>query len=157
MFYQLYEFGDILVPVPGSDFAKTYLAAYFSAAYDKRIYCLICSDDNSTWTDEGFEHFEIMSNKVSSISSSSTNIQYPSAAAVYRAIQAYEETDPTVPDWAKADTKPTYTASEVGALPAGTLPTITAEDEGKVLCVVNGVYSLVSIADLLPKEEESVS
>ena len=26
-----------------------------------------------------------------------------------------EETDPTVPAWAKADTKPTYTASEVGA------------------------------------------
>ena len=27
------------------------------------------------------------------------------------------ETDPTVPSWAKAPTKPTYTASEVGALP----------------------------------------
>ena len=30
------------------------------------------------------------------------------------------ETDPTVPDWAKASTKPTYTASEVGALPSNT-------------------------------------
>ena len=28
-----------------------------------------------------------------------------------------EETDPTVPAWAKAETKPTYTASEVGAVP----------------------------------------
>lgn len=28
-----------------------------------------------------------------------------------------EETDPTVPEWAKAEEKPTYTASEVGALP----------------------------------------
>lgn len=28
------------------------------------------------------------------------------------------ETDPTVPSWAKAHTKPTYTASEVGAIPA---------------------------------------
>ena len=28
------------------------------------------------------------------------------------------ETDPTVPSWAKAQTKPTYTASEVGAIPA---------------------------------------
>ena len=28
-----------------------------------------------------------------------------------------EETDPTVPSWAKASTKPTYTASEVGAVP----------------------------------------
>ncbi len=31
-----------------------------------------------------------------------------------------EETDPTVPDWAKAATKPTYTASEIGADASGT-------------------------------------
>lgn len=31
-----------------------------------------------------------------------------------------EETDPTVPDWAKQPEKPTYTAQEVGALPADT-------------------------------------
>jgi len=31
-------------------------------------------------------------------------------------ITGYTETDPTVPAWAKAETKPTYTASEVGAL-----------------------------------------
>lgn len=30
------------------------------------------------------------------------------------------EIDPTVPDWAKAPEKPTYTASEVGALPSDT-------------------------------------
>lgn len=28
-----------------------------------------------------------------------------------------DETDPTVPDWAKAETKPAYTATEVGAMP----------------------------------------
>ena len=33
-----------------------------------------------------------------------------------------KETDPTVPDWAKEPQKPTYTAEEVGALPADTLP-----------------------------------
>lgn len=33
------------------------------------------------------------------------------------AMQSYTETDPTVPDWAKAEKKPTYTASEVGAVP----------------------------------------
>lgn len=32
-------------------------------------------------------------------------------------VDAYQETDPTVPDWAKAETKPTYTAAEVGAVP----------------------------------------
>ena len=32
-------------------------------------------------------------------------------------ITGYTETDPTVPSWAKESTKPTYTASEVGAIP----------------------------------------
>ena len=36
-------------------------------------------------------------------------------------LTSYTETDPTVPDWAKASTKPTYTASEVGALPDNTV------------------------------------
>lgn len=33
------------------------------------------------------------------------------------ALQSYTETDPTVPAWAKEENKPTYTASEVGAVP----------------------------------------
>lgn len=32
------------------------------------------------------------------------------------ALQSYTETDPTVPDWAKAPTKPSYTPGEIGAL-----------------------------------------
>lgn len=35
-------------------------------------------------------------------------------------ITGYTETDPTVPAWAKASSKPTYTAQEVGALPSST-------------------------------------
>ena len=35
-------------------------------------------------------------------------------------ITSYTETDPTVPAWAKAESKPTYTANEVGALPSST-------------------------------------
>ena len=39
-----------------------------------------------------------------------------------------QETDPTVPAWAKEPTKPTYTASEVGALPVSTkIPTKTSD------------------------------
>lgn len=39
-------------------------------------------------------------------------------------ITGYTETDPTVPSWAKAANKPSYTASEVGALPDTTaIPT----------------------------------
>ena len=39
------------------------------------------------------------------------------AQGLYQPIGAYltDETDPTVPDWAKEATKPTYTAAEVGA------------------------------------------
>jgi len=33
------------------------------------------------------------------------------------ALTSYTETDPTVPAWAKAEKKPTYTAAEVGAVP----------------------------------------
>ncbi len=36
---------------------------------------------------------------------------------VNSALQSYTETDPTVPAWAKTTNKPTYTASEVGAVP----------------------------------------
>jgi hypothetical protein len=43
-------------------------------------------------------------------------------------ISSYTETDPTVPAWAKASTKPTYTASEVGALPDTTsIPSKTSD------------------------------
>lgn len=43
-------------------------------------------------------------------------------------LTSYTETDPTVPQWAKASTKPNYTAVEVGALPADThIPSTTAE------------------------------
>ena len=39
-----------------------------------------------------------------------------------------EETDPTVPEWAKQPTKPTYTAHEVGALPDATkIPSKTSD------------------------------
>lgn len=41
------------------------------------------------------------------------------------ALQSFTETDPTVPSWAKQSTKPSYTASEVGALPDSTvIPTV---------------------------------
>ena len=43
------------------------------------------------------------------------------AALGATALQSYTETDPTVPAWAKAANKPTYTASEVGALPDTTV------------------------------------
>ena len=71
---------------------------------------------------------------------------------------SYTETDPTVPSWAKASTKPTYTASEVGAVPTsrkvngkalsadisltasdvGALPDSTVIPQGTVTSVATG-------------------
>ena len=47
------------------------------------------------------------------------------AVAVYLTEHPVKETDPTVPAWAKGDSKPTYTAAEVGALSADTLQAAT--------------------------------
>ena len=55
------------------------------------------------------------------------------------------ETDPTVPAWAKAANKPTYTASEVGALPDTTaIPTNTSDlnnDSGFITSETDPVFS----------------
>lgn len=47
------------------------------------------------------------------------------------------ETDPTVPSWAKQSSKPTYTASEVGALPDTTSIPSTAADVGAIAAPSN--------------------
>jgi hypothetical protein len=47
------------------------------------------------------------------------------AVTEYLAANPIQETDPTVPAWAKQPTKPEYTAAEVGALPSNTvIPTV---------------------------------
>lgn len=47
------------------------------------------------------------------------------AVAEYLAAHPIEETDPTVPEWAKAETKPTYSAAEVGAIAQSDLQAAT--------------------------------
>lgn len=50
------------------------------------------------------------------------------AVGAYMQEHPFEETDPTVPDWAKQPEKPTYTAEDVGALPDNTkIPTKVSE------------------------------
>lgn len=54
--------------------------------------------------------------------------QISSAVSEYMANNPIEESDPTVPEWAKSPQKPTYTASEVGALPDTTkIPSKTSD------------------------------
>lgn len=58
-------------------------------------------------------------------------------------LTSYTETDPTVPNWAKQATKPSYTANEVGALPntTSTLPnphSLTIKQNGETKGTYNG-------------------
>ena len=62
--------------------------------------------------------YEDLSNKPT-IPTVPTNVSAFTNDAGY--ITGYTETDPTVPSWAKAASKPSYTASEVGALPDTTV------------------------------------
>lgn len=57
-------------------------------------------------------------------------------------ITSYTETDPTVPAWAKAANKPTYTAAEVGALPDTTV--IPAAQVNADWDATNGVAQILN-------------
>lgn len=74
---------------------------------------------------------EILNLNVASAANAIESISFNGTAATITGKAAeitYTETDPTVPAWAKASTKPTYTASEVGALPSTTtIPTKTSD------------------------------
>lgn len=57
-----------------------------------------------------------------------TDEQISNAVDNYMKEHPFTEIDPTVPEWAKQLEKPTYTASEVGALPVGTkIPSKTSD------------------------------
>lgn len=65
------------------------------------------------------------------------------------ALQSYTETDPTVPAWAKASTKPAYTATEVGAIPLALADGFAKKSD------IAGVYiyrGSVASYDALPTE-----
>lgn len=62
-------------------------------------------------------------------------------AAAAEAAESITETDPTVPAWAKASEKPTYTADEVGARPSTWLPSaseVGADPAGTAASAVSG-------------------
>ena len=57
------------------------------------------------------------------------------------ALQSFTETDPTVPSWAKASSKPSYTASEVGAIAAPASPST-----GDFLCWNGSAWAATTLA-----------
>ena len=72
-------------------------------------------------------------------------------------LTSYTETDPTVPSWAKASSKPSYTASEVGAVPTTRTVngkalssdiTLNASDVGAVATETDPVFSASASAGI---------
>ena len=97
------------LPTENIDAKTIYLTAKADSesgnAYDENIYI------NGAW--------EVIGDTTVDLSD-----YYKKTEADAKFLTDYTETDPTVPAWAKAATKPSYTASEVGALPADTaIPT----------------------------------
>ena len=83
--------------------------------------------------------------------------------AIKNAVEDYlqknpiKETDPTVPEWAKAPKKPTYTAAEVGALPENTpIPTRTTDltnDSGFITRAVTDLANYYTKSETYSQEE----
>lgn len=97
------------LPTENIDAKTVYLTAKADSesgnAYDENIYI------NGAW--------EVIGDTTIDLSD-----YYKKSEADAKFMTDYTETDPTVPAWAKAATKPSYSASEVGALPANTsIPT----------------------------------
>lgn len=71
-------------------------------------------------------------------------------------LTSYTETDPTVPAWAKQSTKPTYTASEIGAVP--TIRTVNGKALSSDITItaadVNALPSNTVIPDVTGKEDK---
>lgn len=71
-------------------------------------------------------------------------------------ITGYTETDPTVPSWAKASTKPSYTAAEVGALPDTTvIPAAQVNSDWNASSGVAQILNKPTIPDVSSKENTS--
>lgn len=122
---------------------------------------------------------EYVGTKITEYDEATTNVSYGEAQSLTdeQKAQAREnigapsiDNVPNVPDWALAETKPTYTADEVGALPSSTvvpsldgyateeyvseqiaataeLPTVTTDDNGAFLRVVDGAWAVTTIAN----------
>lgn len=128
------------------DFTKTIIAAM--KIYVDKIASKIPTKISQLENDKSYATLENVPNKVSDLENDSGYLN--------------KETDPTVPEWAKQSTKPKYTAKEVGAMSredvskaiSSIIPTVTIDDNGKILKVKDGVYTLISHNDAFVLDED---
>ena len=78
--------------------------------------------DDYVYTETEIRTWEDLDERIKALENSGIDPEtIKGAVEDYLAQNPIQETDPTVPAWAKQPEKPTYTAEEVGALPAGTV------------------------------------
>lgn len=92
---------------------------YFQTQLGNNLYLYSCEEDG--W--QYMPGFTITTATLDQELSSTQKSTPPSTSCVYEAVNAVKAQIPNVPSWAMATTKPTYTASEVGADPTGTAAT----------------------------------
>lgn len=94
----------------------------------------------------GSENYNARNTKITNVSAPTNDKDAANKKYVDDTVAAFTETDPTVPSWAKAQTKPTYTASEVGA------PTV-AEMNTAIGAAIGNVHQFeLSIVQELPTQ-----
>lgn len=107
-------------------------------------------DNNKIWIKDNKDHVQIptMDDLPTKLSDLTNDVGF---------ITSYTETDPTVPAWAKASTKPSYTAAEVGALPNTTvIPDKTSDLQNDSNFITDTELSnLILIQQTQPNSEEN--
>lgn len=114
----------------------TFCQAEASSENQAKIYYYYYNEGNQRWGSSSIT----LSVSGHTHSNYMTSAQVESQITGKGYITGYTETDPTVPSWAKAASKPTYTASEVGAMASGT--TLDGIADGATRKLSN--YSLTS-------------
>ena len=124
-----YKNGEILLPLIGIDITSSPSNVQFGLEVNQQSFLLELSSDGTLETNNnGF----IIPTKTSELTNDSGFLT--------------EETDPTVPAWAKEATKPTYTAAEVGA-------TTISEVNSAIATAIGNINQFnVAIVSTLPTE-----
>ena len=115
--------GDTVIAELSEYVTNTPEMAIFSVWYDPsggmeiRLYQVVCANGYGWIVNYGTEF--TLDEVNSHLLNDDNHVTIEEKTAWNAKLDSYTETDPTVPDWAKADSKPSYTAEEVGADPSG--------------------------------------
>lgn len=138
--------GNYLTAIPQEYVTDTELAAYTynKDAIDTKISNGGNFDSSLYYTKKNIN--DLLANKQNAISD--LEVIRAGANLGVTALQPSNEADPTVPAWAKSPNKPTYTASEVGALPSTTHIPNEQEIKGYINVTTNTIENGVPIAEV---------